>query len=164
MTGKKITELSLVSSYFLTDIIPIVRPNEVNLDDRNKKILIKDLLTYKAIVVNPMCNEDCSLGSKCFEFYSTYIELPLIIQTGFDFQIATGNDSIQIHRWNQTPNSNMEGREWVASIPNTGGTVNVNITPEYRYISFSSRNPNIDNMYDTPCVMNSNNTFVLIGY
>lgn len=62
------------------------------------------------------------------------------------------NKIIEIHRWSQPPNGGvlyndatfsgetMVGREWVADLPATGGTVSVTIDSTYRWISVMARN------------------------
>lgn len=71
-----------------------------------------------------------------------------IIADGLD-----ANKIIEVHRWSQPPNGSSSssppvGREWVADLPATGGSVSVAIDNTYRWISVMARN--YDNSSNTP--------------
>jgi len=171
---RKITQFQPVTSALSSDLIPLVRVGEVSLADRNKVISVEDLIPANPSSVNfggdIICNLDCPIGGKCFEFYAPQTNIPLIIQIGFDIVISPGVDAIQMHRWNQQPNEWLDGREWIGQLPQTGGTVNVTINDTYRWISFFARNPdNFDefsnpNAYDGVCFTVSGNVITLVSF
>jgi len=93
------------------------------------------------------------------------------------------NKIIEVHRWSQPPNggqlyanvinsgdSTQNGREWVADLPATGGTVNVTIDSTYKWISCTAYNFDNSNdpfynnkgsnQYDTPYLQWFNTTDV----
>ncbi len=166
MVQRKITEFSTVTSALTTDLIPLVRAGEVNLDERNKKITVGNLIqTYNTSgFLN--CAQDCPIinTGKVFEFYSGVTNLPLIVEIGFDINITSGSNSIELHRWNQEPNIDLNGKEWYADLPNTGGTILFTNSSEYRWISVFARNPNNSDQYDGVCFNVENNLITLVGF
>ena len=107
----------------------------------------------------------CAIGGKAFQFYAPQTNLPLLIIPSFDIAIATGTDSIQLHRWSQQPNTALTGRTFAGAIANTGGTINVTIDSTYRWISFFARNPsNGNNAFDGVCFTMNGNVVTLLGY
>lgn len=111
-----------------------------------------------------LCTSGCVLGAKAFHFYSAHTNLSLIVEKGFDINITSGSDSIQIHKWSQEPNTNLTGRIWVANLPNTGGKVALTIDSTHRWISIFAKNPSNSNRYDGVCFTLQGNTITLIGF
>lgn len=111
-----------------------------------------------------ICPSNCTTGGKAFGFYAPQISLEMEIQVGFDISIMSGATSIQMHRWNQEPNINLNGREFVAELPHTGGTATVTINSTYRWISFFAKNPANSNFFDGVCFVVSGKVCTLMGY
>ncbi|MBD2489002.1 hypothetical protein [Aulosira sp. FACHB-615] len=111
------------------------------------------------------CTSGCAVGGKAFTFYAPHTSLSLEIEVGFDITIASGTDSIQLHRWNQLPNTGLTGRQFVAELPHTGGSANAIIDSTHRWISIFARNPSLDfDAFDGVCFTVSGNTITLIGF
>ncbi len=106
----------------------------------------------------------CAVGGKVFQFYAPQSNLPLIVVPNFDISIAPESDSIQLHRWNQQPNTNLNGREFVSAIANTGGSCTVTINSTYRWISFFAKNPANNGYYDGVCFTVNGNVCTLLGF
>ncbi|MBD2771183.1 hypothetical protein [Iningainema tapete] len=106
----------------------------------------------------------CAIGGKAFQFYAPQQSLQLTVVPGFDISISTGSTSIQLHRWNQAPNTSLIGREFVQALPNTGGKIAVTIDSTYRWISFFAKNPAKSGQYDGVCFTMSGNVVTLLGY
>lgn len=111
-----------------------------------------------------ICQDTCTFGGKVFKFYAPQTSLQLQVKIGFDINITSGSDSIQLHRWNQEPNTDLDGREFVAEIPNTGGEVTVTINSTYRWISFFAKNPSNSNNFDGVCFVVDGNTVTLVSF
>lgn len=110
------------------------------------------------------CTSGCAVGGKAFTFYAPHTSLSLKIEVGFGISITSGSNSIQMHRWNQTPNTGLTGREFVAELPNTGGNTSVDINSTYRWISIFAKNPAKSNQFDGVCFTVSGNVVTLIGF
>lgn len=111
-----------------------------------------------------LCTGGCTLGGKAFHFYSAHTTLQLRIEKGFDIDITTDANSIQLHKWSQEPDTNLTGRIWVADLPNTGGNATVTIDSTHRWISIFAKNPANSNQYDGVCFTLQGNTITLIGF
>lgn len=111
-----------------------------------------------------ICTSECAIGGKAFTFFAPKSDLELNVQVGFDVSITSGLKSIQIHRWNQEPNTSLNGRVFAAELPHTGGNVTIDIDSTYRWISFFAKNPGKSDAFDGVCFSISGNTCTLIGY
>ncbi|MDJ0677599.1 MAG: hypothetical protein QNJ36_19820 [Calothrix sp. MO_167.B42] len=110
-----------------------------------------------------VCTTACGRGGKGFSFDAPQtVEIEAV--PGFGISIASGATSIEVHRWDRTPTTSMDGRQFVAHIPHTGGKATVTIDNTYRWISFFARNPSNGNAYDGVCFINDGNVFTLLGY
>jgi hypothetical protein len=115
-----------------------------------------------------ICTSNCALGGKAFEFYAPQISLELVVQVGFGISVYSGTKSIQIHRWNQAPNTNLTGREFAAELPHTGGKAIITIDNTSKWISVFAKNPS--NVYssfsgfDGACFTVNGSVLTLIGY
>lgn len=118
----------------------------------------------KAFGGETICTNGCLLGGKAFKFYAAQSTLEIKIEPGFDINITAGSDSIQVHRWNQQPNTNLIGRQFVLALPNTGGSAIISIDSTYRWISFFARNPAMSGGYDGVCFTTEGNTITLISF
>ncbi len=107
-------------------------------------------------------------AGKAFLFYRPQTDLALVVQPSFDISISSGSDSIQIHRWSQEPNIELNGREFLAELPSTGGNFTVDIDTTYRWISIFAKNPNnaIPNAFDCVYITHPivGNVFTLIDF
>lgn len=56
------------------------------------------------------------------------------------FGLFDDNKIIEVHKWNQPPNADTNGRVWVADLPREGGEVDVTIDAAFRWVSFYARN------------------------
>jgi hypothetical protein len=112
------------------------------------------------------CKEECSIegSGKAFLFYAPQTNLKLVIAPGFEIDITTANNAIELHRWSQEPNEDLDGREWVGELPQTGGILHVDITSTYRWISVFAKNPGSDDSHDAVCFEVSGNTLTLLGF
>jgi hypothetical protein len=88
-----------------------------------------------------ICTSGCAIGGKAFQFYAPQTNLELELQIGFDISVVSGSKSIQIHKWSETPNTNLTGRQFAAELPHTGGRVKINIDNTFRWISIFAKNP-----------------------
>ena len=113
---------------------------------------------------NLCASGQCAIGSKAFQFYAAQANLQLIVVPGLDISITSGSTSIQLHKWDQQPNTSLNGRTFVTAIPNTGGNVNVTIDSTYRWISFFAKNPANNGYYDGVCFTVNGNVCTLIGF
>lgn len=55
-------------------------------------------------------------------------------------KIVPDPKAIEVHRWSQIPNTSHVNRQWVADLPETGGTASVTIDGTYQWISVYARN------------------------
>lgn len=111
-----------------------------------------------------ICTSGCAIGGKAFAFFAPQTDLELNVQVGFDVSITSGVKSIQVHRWSQEPNTGLTGRVFAAELPHTGGTVKINLTSTYRWISIFAKNPSKSGAFDGVCFSVNGNTCTLIGY
>lgn len=111
-----------------------------------------------------ICPTTCTAGGKAFAFYLPYKDINLIIRPGFNINITPGNDSIEIHRWSQEPNTSLSGRQFFKKISHTGGEVELDIDSTYRWISIFARNPSNGNIYDGCCFHMSGNLITLLSF
>jgi hypothetical protein len=111
-----------------------------------------------------ICNSACVVGGKAFEFYAAQKTLELVVQPSFDIAIASGNNSIEIHRWSQEPNESLNGREFAAELPDTGGRATISIDSTYRWISVFAKNPASGDAFDGVCFLRDGNTLTLMNY
>ena len=125
----------------------------------------------------------CNHGGKSFEFFTPFSG-EVIIQLGFninisnywteeteevfneetqDYEYYEVDKSIELHRWSQQPNSEMKGREWVANIPITGGSAQLSIDNQYRWISVFAAHPESENR-EACCFIVNGNVISLIDF
>lgn len=110
-----------------------------------------------------ICTTGCSLGGKAYRFDAA-VDMFLKVVPGFDISISSGVKSIQIHRWNQLPNTNLTGRTFLAELPNTGGVVFLPITNTFRWISIFAGNPSRGGGFDGVCFRISGNICTLVSF
>jgi len=89
---------------------------------------------------------ECDIGGKAIKFFAPF-HGEIIIRVGFDIAIGdyweqefiSGNEtvdkSIEIQLWNQEPNYSMNGRQFAADIPRSGGSAEIQIDNNYRWLS-----------------------------
>ncbi|MBW4677136.1 MAG: hypothetical protein KME52_24965 [Desmonostoc geniculatum HA4340-LM1] len=111
-----------------------------------------------------ICTSGCTIGGKAFQFYAPQSSLQLIVQVGFGISITSGIKSIQIHRWNQTPNTGLTGRQFAAEMPHTGGKAIITIDSTYKWISVFAKNSNNSGAFDGVCFVVSGNVITLVGF
>ncbi|MFK0731420.1 MAG: hypothetical protein ACFKPT_02575 [Gloeotrichia echinulata GP01] len=112
-----------------------------------------------------LCNSGCTIGTKAFQFYAQHTNLELIIEVGFDINIAGDSNSIQVHGWSQEPNTDLIGREFIAAIADTGGKVIIPVIDStHKWLSIFAKNPDNSNNYDGVCFIVSGNVITLIGF
>ncbi|MFB2769834.1 hypothetical protein ACE1AT_11175 [Pelatocladus sp. BLCC-F211] len=111
-----------------------------------------------------ICISECSLNDpdigKAFEFYAPYTG-QINIQVGFDIAITPDEIAIELHRWNVEPNTDLNGREWVADLPHTGGTATVSIDSDYRWISVFAKN---GGSFDATCFTMDGSIATLLSF
>lgn len=110
-----------------------------------------------------ICTGQCSTGGKAYQS-SANQTVNLNIVPSPNLPIVSGSNSIQIHRWNQLPNTSLAGRIFLSALPATGGTVPITLDGGYQYFSIFAKNPNKGNFYDGCCFTVSENTINLVGY
>lgn len=110
------------------------------------------------------CSTGCTIGGKAFTFYASNESLSLSIKVGFDIAITSGSDSIQLHKWSQEPNTNLNGREFVCSLSATGGSATVTIDSTYRWISIFAQNPANNNFFDGVCFRVDGSILTLVSF
>jgi hypothetical protein len=81
----------------------------------------------------------------------------------------TGTGSVQVHKWDQEPNTNFAGRIFHKLVlPDTQGklTFRFSPSPEFAYLSFFQRNPSKSSQWDCCCVSVNNilQTIILVGF
>jgi hypothetical protein len=117
-----------------------------------------------------VCTTNCTVAAggsgKAFQFYAAQTSLQLIVQPGFGINIQSGSSAIAVYRWSQMPNTSRTGQEAtpVAVLPATGGSITVNITSTYKWISVYARNPSNSNYLDGTCFVMNANVVTLLGY
>lgn len=117
-------------------------------------------LDYTGIMI---CPDNCSVGGKAFKF--NYFYLPggqFIVQVGTGMLITDGINSIQVHGWNEEPNTSLNGRFFIAELPHTGGLVQLPIVSEW--ISIFAKNPYTSNHFDGVCFQTTGNLIKLLGF
>lgn len=110
-----------------------------------------------------ICNNGCNIGGKALKFYTPQ-SIPLVIKPGFDISISSGSDSIELHKWNQEPNTGLSGRMLVGKVPSTGGTINIEVDFAHRWISLFARSPNMGGSYDGCCFRMDGNVITLLSF
>lgn len=111
-----------------------------------------------------ICNDGCDIGGKAFKFYTPQSNMPLTIKPGFDISITSANDSIELHKWNQEPNTGLSGRIFVGKVSSAGGTINTEIDSTHRWISVFARNPSNSDEYDGCCFRVDGNIITLLTF
>ncbi|MEH1777112.1 hypothetical protein [Nostoc sp.] len=111
-----------------------------------------------------ICTSSCSSGAgKAFHFdspQSGFIEI--VVDSALAPYIYTVPDAIQVSLWTQEPNTAMYGRQFVAELPKTGGSVFI-ATDDYRpWISVQARNPGSN--HDGVCCTFVGNTVTLLAF
>ncbi|MEH2148617.1 hypothetical protein [Nostoc sp.] len=112
-----------------------------------------------------ICTSSCSSGAgKAFHFdspQSGFIEVA--VDSAIAPYIYVGNRSIQVSLWTQEPNTDMTGRQFIAELPNTGGSVFI-ATDDYRpWLTVQAKTGNT-NPQDGVCSTFSGNTVTLIAF
>jgi hypothetical protein len=113
-----------------------------------------------------ICTSSCSSGEgKAFQFTfprSGFIEI--VVDPVISGSIPWASNAIQVSLWSQQPNTGMIGRQFVAELPKTGGTVFI-ATDDYRsWISVQARNTTNNNFYDGVCCTFSGNIVTLLAF
>lgn len=113
-----------------------------------------------------VCTNDCALGGKAFAFDSVQFgAVSIVVSPNFQGIISTYySNAIQIHRWTQEPNSNMEGRHWLADLPYTGGEIFLTADFAYKWVSIFARNLNQSDAFDAVCFSVNGNVITLEGF
>lgn len=126
----------VASSSAIPDDINILMPN----DEPETGRWIGDVAGSSPPLLGKMvCLDECSsiepLSGKAFQFFAPQTDIELIVKPGFNIGISAENtnyeppidNGIQIHRWTQEPNHDMNGRVFVAELPHTGGAIKLSI-------------------------------------
>lgn len=119
------------------------------------------------IIIKPGVNRQCCCKERSCKVskYTTNLILNLNIQVGLmSNQISQSTDSIELHRWNQEPNTSLSGRTFFKKIPHTGGIIEVPVDSSYQWISIFARNINQGGSYDGVCFKVNKNIVSLISF
>ena len=118
---------------------------------------------------------ECNIGGKAFRFFSPF-QGEVIVTPSFGINVSSywedefndGNEnrdkSIELHRWSQEPNFDMNGREFVANIPRSGGSANLVIDSQFQWISIFASNPDEFDSHDATCFVVSGNVISLVDF
>jgi hypothetical protein len=113
-----------------------------------------------------ICISSCSSGEgKAFQFASPQSGfIQIVVDSAIASSIPVANNAIQISLWSQEPNTGMYGRQFVAELPKTGGSVFI-ATDDYRpWITVQAKNTGNGNKHDGVCCTFSGNTVTLLAF
>jgi hypothetical protein len=113
-----------------------------------RAIIASSYLVLNVNSTHPSCGT-CSVGGKILEIPdSSGINTINVDLNGVT--LTAGN--IQIHQWRQAPNTALTGREWIADVPITGGSFDLDIpTTNFYGLSIFAKNNSNSGYYDAVC-------------
>lgn len=113
-----------------------------------------------------ICTSSCGASQgKAFRFDSPQSGfIQIVVDSAIASGIHASSNAIQISLWSEEPNTDMEGRQFVAEIPETGGSVFI-ATDDYRpWLTVQARNAADSWNHDGVCCTFSGNTVTLLAF